>query len=459
MGFYLMKLFKCQNGNYLYDALTNRLLKIPEEYMYLCDYFTSIGNIPHESYFEFLQRFNFRDFTKKVKFDISFHLSKKELEYCHKNYNSSFMLSLTEHCNFRCEYCSYMDERYLDNEFIYNDMSKEIAFKAIDLLIETSGEDPDTSLGFYGGEPLLKFDLIKSCVEYCKKNYPYKIPHFFMITNGFLLNDEICDFLIENNISINVSFDGPQKLHDRYRLHKNKLPTHARILNNLKTIYEKSPTYYINNINFNVVLTPSPDTKQVYDYIHLFPITHPFFIDVKIGKHFREVLDQNKIKKFSDDHNNIKIEDYQFLYSDMIAKYKRYNKILSNNYSTNLQMFPGAFCVPGLRKNYITANGKILVCERVDDRNPIFEIGDVWSGIDGNKVEKLISETKEICRKKCEYCWAARFCDICFSRMFDYDENVCQRVRKKIYSDIIYYLDNIVTNSEILDEIENTNAV
>ena len=98
-------------------------------------------------------------------------------------------------------------------------MSKEIARSAIDFLLENSGSHYNLDIDFFGGEPLLNFDVVKDTVAYAKsKEEEYKKHfNFTLTTNGLLLDDEVIDYLNENMKNVVLSLDGRKEKHDQFR--------------------------------------------------------------------------------------------------------------------------------------------------------------------------------------------------------------------------------------------------
>lgn len=128
--------------------------------------------------------------------------------------------------------------------------------------------------------------------------------------------------------------------------------------------------------------------------------------------------------------------------------------IALNNPGENLDFLPGGFCVPGMRRNFITVDGKIVVCEKVNEDEEIFQIGDVYSGVDINKVKRLINKTIEK-TQKCKICWAAKFCNLCFKDIFEISDKFCEKSRTRIEKDLIKYLENIKPNKKFTSYLEN----
>ncbi len=128
---------------------------------------------------------------------------------------SSISLNVAQLCNLSCIYCYGVDGEYGEKGL----MKEEIAYAAVDWLIEQSMGLSEVHINFFGGEPLLNFSLIKKVVEYAKqrcKERNKKI-RFSMVTNGTLLKDEINQFLNDHDFSITLSFDGDANVQDKNR--------------------------------------------------------------------------------------------------------------------------------------------------------------------------------------------------------------------------------------------------
>jgi len=136
----------------------------------------------------------------------------------HKSsYIRTLALNLTNNCNLKCKYCFANQGKY-DKPF--ENMSFNTAKKSIDMLISTvlSHDGKDMSIAFFGGEPLLRFDLIKDIVSYVQKKSNNIFVKYFITTNGTLMNEEICDFMKKNSFMVTVSIDGNKSENDRYRV-------------------------------------------------------------------------------------------------------------------------------------------------------------------------------------------------------------------------------------------------
>ena len=127
------------------------------------------------------------------------------------------VLEVTENCNLRCDYCIYQNSFSGFRDFSPRSMSEETAIKAIDYILKNSYRD-EIYVGFYGGEPLLKFDLIKKCVSYALENRGEKKVTFSMTTNGVLMTEEKAEYFASiPEFSLMFSIDGDEKTHNEHR--------------------------------------------------------------------------------------------------------------------------------------------------------------------------------------------------------------------------------------------------
>lgn len=125
-------------------------------------------------------------------------------------------LHIAHDCNLRCEYCFASTGNFQSTRML---MDEKIGMRAIDFLIAHSGNRTNLEIDFFGGEPLMNFNVIKSIVAYGRslEKLNNKIFKFTLTTNGLLLNDEINRFLNEEIANVVISIDGRAEIHDRLR--------------------------------------------------------------------------------------------------------------------------------------------------------------------------------------------------------------------------------------------------
>ena len=149
---------------------------------------------------------------------------------------SQLILQVTQQCNLRCAYCAYSGIYEGHRVHQNKRMSFELAKRGIDFFIKHSREKDSIDIGFYGGEPLLEFDLLKKCTEYARGLVEGKELTFGLTTNGTLLKDEIAEYLVENDFRIGISLDGPKREHDINRRFANGKGSFDTIIQNVKRL-------------------------------------------------------------------------------------------------------------------------------------------------------------------------------------------------------------------------------
>jgi len=149
------------------------------------------------------------------------------------------MLFLTQSCNLKCIYC-YGDGGKYGTE---GSMDEKTAFQAVDWLLEQSGKMKKLHICFMGGEPFLKFSLMKAIVEYAEKRVPGagKEVGFEVITNATLLDDEKITFIKKHRLSVAISFDGPKAVQDAQRPYANGEGTYDATVPKIKKLLQALP--------------------------------------------------------------------------------------------------------------------------------------------------------------------------------------------------------------------------
>ena len=176
-------------------------------------------------------------------------------------------LHVAHDCNLGCLYCFAEEGEYHGRRAI---MSYEVGKKALDFLIENSGNRRNLEVDFFGGEPLMNWDVVKQLVAYgrsrekeCNKNF-----RFTLTTNGMLLTDEVMDFLNREMANVVLSIDGRKEVNDRMRPTRNKKgSSYDIIMPKFKKFAEKrgSKSYYVRGTFTRYNLDFSKDVLHLAD--------------------------------------------------------------------------------------------------------------------------------------------------------------------------------------------------
>lgn len=166
-------------------------------------------------------------------------------------------LHIAHDCNLACKYCFAEEGEYHGRRAL---MSAEVGKKALDFLVANSGKRRNLEVDFFGGEPLMNFDVVKEIVEYgrqLEKEHD-KLFRFTMTTNGVLLNDEVQEFVNKECGNVVLSVDGRKEVHDMMRPFRNGQGSYDLIMPKFKKIADSrnQMNYYVrgtfthNNLDF-----------------------------------------------------------------------------------------------------------------------------------------------------------------------------------------------------------------
>ena len=417
----IYKLIKTPLKYYVYDRNKNKILNISkEEYQEL--YKLSKKEIT-EKEAVCLRKYQKYGYLKDSVLEEIIHPETKYIKHYLDHRVQFLILQVTQSCNLRCDYCTYSGQ-YKNRVHSGKSMTWELAKKSIDYLYNHSNEVEKVRISFYGGEPLLRFDLIKQCIEYIKEAYPERNTTYGITTNGTLLSGKIAEFLISNKFSVTVSLDGSKKDHDSNRkFASNGEGSFDTIINNIKEI-SKHNQEFIKNIRFNTVLNPKSDYGTVRNYFS----SEDVVCDAGVGLSLMETINHKGDISFSDEFINIRRYDYFLLLMAMIKKLKKeaISKFMSEiksgidiDYtsmedinSLNKKWHHAGPCIAGAMRMFVNTDGVIYPCEKAVETSEAMKIGEMDKGTDVSKVSKVMNIGK-ITEKECKNCWAISWCSMC----------------------------------------------
>ena len=220
------------------------------------------------------------------------------------------------------------------------DMHWETAKKSIDFLREHSVDSTQVNIGFYGGEPLLRFSLIKQIVAYAREKFDGKELAFTITTNGTLLNEEIISYFEKEDVQLMISLDGPKEIHDKNRVFPNGQGSFDTVMENLERLKAIAPDY-AKKVSFSMVMDPIND----YDCINQITITTR-------EHHFLASL----VDKGYDEGKLIYSEEYLWKsrYQEFLAVLSMFNRFPSTDVSAIARNVVGRFIAD--RTTYQSSN-------------------------------------------------------------------------------------------------------
>ncbi|MGI6584648.1 MAG: thioether cross-link-forming SCIFF peptide maturase [Lutisporaceae bacterium] len=318
-------------------------------------------------------------------------------------HTKALCLNVAHDCNMRCGYCfahtgDYREERKL--------MPFSVASRAIEFLLESSGKRKRLEVDFFGGEPLMNFDVVKETVLFARekeKDYNKRIG-FTITTNGTLLDKEKAEFTNEYMDNIVLSIDGRKKINDRMRKFTDGSGTYDDIMPRLKSFVASrgDKSYYIrgtftsNNLDF------------CSDVLHL---ADEGFKEISIEP---VAAEPGKGYALREEHLPRIYKEYDKLADKYIDYYERGKGFRYYHFLMDLDGGPCVYkrvssCGSGVEYFAVTPDGELYPCHQFVGRKE-YLLGNVWKGIINTKLQKEFSENTVYHKNKCRECWARFYC-------------------------------------------------
>lgn len=464
------KLFSTKQNNYFYDTGTGKVICIDDAIYYILrlwfnsdhldmDEFLQNKYIKQEALKEILEVFTKETLLNAYKPDTLYSREHCEtLRECISSNLEQLILELTGKCNMRCKYCVYNDEFEYARAFNSEDMSVDTAKKAIDYFFEHSRKE--ASVTFYGGEPLVKYDLLKWSIDYSlEKNKVYnKNLTFSLTTNLTLVTEEIAEYLASvPGLSVLCSMDGPEEIQNSYRVYQNGKGTYKEAIRGLE-ILSRAFNKAQKPLSINIVFTPEysfeklDKIEEFFNNIEFLPekttleITYPIEGSVD-NEEALKIIENNpkyagmslkdinplwqwrvqKLKQMENIGETYKTAATSRLDQALIVIDRRYISDKPNQlYSLN------GCCVPGERRLYVNTKGEFYPCEKIGNCP---SIGNIENGLDEDRIKQYyVTEFIEKSITSCSNCWAIRLCSLCYANRyteegFQSNDQICEGSR------------------------------
>lgn len=312
-------------------------------------------------------------------------------------------LHVAHDCNLACKYCFAGKGEYDGPRGL---MSFETGKRALDFLVEQSGTRHNLEVDFFGGEPLLNWDVCKKLVEYgrsIEKKYDKNF-RFTVTTNGVLLNDEIMEFCNKEMGNVVLSLDGRKETHDRLRITRKNTGSYDMIIDKFKKFAQSrnQKDYYMRGTytHFN--------TDFSNDVIHMADLG---FKELSIEPVVCSPEEEYALKE--SDLPILK-DQYEILANEMLRRYRKGNGFTFYHYMIDLDAGPCIVkrvsgCGVGTEYMAVTPDGELYPCHQfVGDEK--FLLGDIWNGVQNKKVLEQFENCNVYSHKECKDCFAKLYC-------------------------------------------------
>ncbi|MBQ2326042.1 MAG: thioether cross-link-forming SCIFF peptide maturase, partial [Clostridia bacterium] len=312
-------------------------------------------------------------------------------------------LHVAHTCNLNCEYCFASQGKYHGERAV---MSFEVGKRAIDFLVENSGTRRNLEVDFFGGEPLMNWQVCKDIVAYARSIEKEKGKNFrfTLTTNGMLVDDEVIDFANREMHNVVLSLDGRQHIHDRLRRDYAGKGSYETIVPKFKKFVEArgGKDYYMrgtfthNNVDF---------TEDIFHMADL-GFTELSMEPVVCAPDDPSALTKEDLPKL--------FEQYEILAKDMLRRKREGKPITFYHYMIDLKNGPCIYkrisgCGSGTEYMAVTPWGELFPCHQFvgDDK---YSMGNIWDGVTNESVRNQFKNCNVYARTECKDCWAKLYC-------------------------------------------------
>lgn len=426
MGKIQIKCFETPIKKYFYDRCLDSIVMVDDSEYELLKEVEKTGKISNE---QALTKYTSHGFLQESKIEKIEHPEMSSLKMLTEHYMGNLILQVTQQCNMRCAYCAYSG-LYTNRTHAAKRMSFDTAKKAIDFYFERSDKADHPFVSFYGGEPLLEFELIKECVDYIEKYKHDKTVKFSMTTNGTLLTEEVISFLIKHKFTIMISLDGDKKSHDVNRRFNKGNGSFDTVISNLKKLKEYDEQYYKENVMFNCVISSSTDLESVYSFYSNSELFYPGVVNLNyvnsIGikdEQMTEMTNKNRriealayLKMVLSILGKREWDPVSLMLRRQLQDVELLYRQLHKHSMEPKKIHHGGPCIPAVRRIFVDINGNFFPCERVSETDEEMCIGSLDFGFEYERMEMLINHGERI-ENDCLSCWNLRTCTFCLAEI------------------------------------------
>ena len=353
---------------------------------------------------------------------------------------SSFIINVTDQCNLRCTYCCYSGIYENTRTHGRKSITEDEVPTLLKFINEYVAKYP-INISFYGGEPMLHFELIQTVIEQSEKKWGSNV-YFYVATNGTLLGCERINWLVSHYVMIAISIDGTKEFNDRYRKDYHGEGSFDKAYAALAYLKQRYPDYTKEKVLLLTTVTSFDDLVPLAESWHQDPVLcdiPPTSISA-LAPNFRLGVGKREWNEVLKSHKSL-LELYDE-HRDWIFLKAYFNECVMNWIKRPIMdvgnEVPLSTCLPFNDKIFIDSYGKLHVCEKISN---IFSIGDVKNGIDWEKANKLALSYYNKRKERCKDCPAIRMCSLCLtSTEFTEEQMDVLCHNERIYTKINFWL-------------------
>lgn len=314
-------------------------------------------------------------------------------------------LHIAHTCNLDCDYCFASQGRYHGERAL---MSFEVGKRAIDFLIENSGTRHNLEVDFFGGEPLMNFDVVKKITAYARSLEQQSGKHFrfTLTTNGMLVDDDVIEFSNREMDNVVMSLDGRKEVNDRFRHTVGGVGSFDIIVPKFQKFAKArgEKDYYIRGTFTHL----NPDFMADIDVM----------LDLGFDRLSMEpvVADPSSPYALTEDDKQIVCREYEKLAERLVERARAGRPFTFYHFMLDLEHGPCVYkrisgCGSGTEYLAVTPTGELYPCHQfVGEKR--FLMGNVFDGLtpEGEKVRDEFKRSNVYTKPECADCWARMFC-------------------------------------------------
>ncbi len=312
-------------------------------------------------------------------------------------------LHIAHTCNLNCDYCFASQGKYHGERAV---MSFEVGKRALDFLVENSGTRRNLEVDFFGGEPLMNFDVVKELVAYARsiekeKNKNFR---FTLTTNGVLIDDDVIDFANREMSNVVLSLDGRREIHDRHRVDYAGNGSWERIVPKFQRLVESrgGKNYYMRGTF----------THENPDFLEDIKV----MLDLGFNELSMEpvVCAEGDPAELTREDLPIVLDQYEKLAELMIEREREGRPFTFYHYMIDLTGGPCIYkrisgCGSGTEYMAVTPWGDLYPCHQFVGEEK-YRLGDIYEGVTNTAAQCEFSECNVYARPECRDCWARLYC-------------------------------------------------
>ena len=312
-------------------------------------------------------------------------------------------LHIAHTCNLNCSYCFASQGKYHGDRAI---MSFEVGKRALDFLVENSRTRHNLEVDFFGGEPLMNFQVVKDLVAYARSIEKEKGKNFrfTLTTNGVLVDDDVIEWANKECSNVVLSLDGRKEVHDRFRVDYAGNGSWEKIVPKFQKFVEArgGKDYYMRGTFTHANPDFLEDIKQMLDLgfneLSMEPV----------------VCAKDDPSALTDEDMAIVMKQYEDLASLMLQKDKEGKPFTFYHYMIDLTGGPCIYkrisgCGSGTEYMAVTPWGDLYPCHQFVGEER-FKLGDIWTGVTNTEVQGEFAACNVYAHPECRDCWARLYC-------------------------------------------------